>query len=70
MTAPLQFLIQDTATGLWVAACQCAGPLTPNRELAASYGLDEAVRRAEELGNGNPVGFRLVEAESFAFYPS
>ena len=61
------FYVQDTATGLYAAVIPAARPFTPHYELAASYGLDEAARRAEELSGGNPDGFRLVAVESFAF---
>lgn len=65
MTAP-RFHVMNDATGLYAARIPAAEPFTQHRKLAASYGLGDAIRHAEELRGGNPAGFRLIAAEFFA----
>lgn len=63
MKAPRQFLVQDPATGLYLAHTAHGEAFTPYPSQAAAFSLTEAGKRAEELVAGGAVTIRLVQVD-------
>jgi hypothetical protein len=61
MKAPRQFLVQDPATGLYLARTAHGEVLTPYPSQAAAFSLAEAGKRAGELVTDGAVTIRLVQ---------